>query len=167
MTRISIIVAMDRNGLIGNDNHLPWNIKEDLQYFRETTLGHPVVMGKSTWLSLGKPLDGRINIILTHDTTFQIPGCITVNSTEQLLADFPEQEVFIIGGAETFRHFLPLAQKIYLTRIDHAFAGDTYFPQPDWSEWEIVFYEQKSTASGYDISFEKWERKDKLTASET
>ena len=166
MTVISIIVAIDKNGLIGTENHLPWNIKEDLQYFRDITLGHPVVMGKKTWLSLGKPLEGRINIILTHDKSFQIPGCITVNSIEQILADFHDQEVFVIGGAETFRQFLPLAHMIYLTRIDHIFEGDTYFPVIDWSEWEIVFFEQKSTESGYNISFEHWKRKKAITETE-
>lgn len=159
MSNISLIVAMDQNNLIGKENRLPWNIKEDLQYFRKTTLGHPVVMGKNTWFSIGKPLDGRINFILTHDSSFQIPGCITVTSIQQVLNEFPDQEVFVIGGAETFRQFLPHATKIYLTRIMSTFEGDTYFPEPDWSEWEIVFFEQKATESGYEITFEIRERK--------
>ncbi len=166
MTSISIIVAIDRNRLIGTENHLPWNIKEDLQYFRDTTLGHPVVMGKKTWLSLGKTLEGRVNIILTHDKSFEIPGCLIVNSIDQILSNFSEQEVFVIGGAETFRQFLPLANMIYLTRIDHDFEGDTYFPEVDWSEWEIVFFEQKSTESGYTISFEHWKRKKTIIESD-
>jgi len=158
LNNISIIVAIDQNGLIGNANHLPWQIKEDLQYFKETTSGHPVIMGKNTWLSIGKPLEGRVNIILTHDTSFQIAGCITVNSIEQVLTEFTDQEIFIIGGADVFKQFLPYTHKIYLTRILHSFEGDVYFPELDWSNWKIVFYEHKSTKSGYNISFEKWER---------
>lgn len=161
MYNISIIAALDINGLIGKANHLPWKIKEDLEYFRNTTMGHPVVMGKKTWLSIGKPLDGRINIILTRDINFSIPGCIIANSIQQVLEDFSDQELFVIGGEEVFRQFLPFTNKIYLSRIKQAFDGDTYFPEVDWSEWEIVFYEQKTTEAGYDISFEKWDRKNK------
>jgi len=156
---ISIIAAIDQNYLIGNSNHLPWNIKEDLHFFRRVTMGHPVVMGKRTWLSIGKPLDGRVNVILTHDRTFNIPGCLIVNSVEEVISQFSEQEIIIIGGAEVFRQFLPYANNLYLTKIKHAFTGDTYFPQIDWNDWNIVFYEQKDTESGYQITFEQWTRK--------
>lgn len=159
MHNLSIIAALDNNNLIGNSNHLPWQIKEDLQFFRETTMGHPVVMGKKTWLSIGKPLDGRINIILTHDTSIEVPGCIVMNSVEQVLSNFLDAEIFVIGGANVFEQFLPYANKMYLTRIQHSFRGDTYFPSITWSDWEMVQYEQKDTESSYKISFEKWERK--------
>jgi dihydrofolate reductase len=158
---ISIIAAVDENYLIGKENRLPWNIKEDLHHFRELTIGHPVVMGKNTWLSLGKPLDGRINVILTHDKSFQFPGCIVANSIEQVLTNFPKEEVFVIGGACTYQQFLALANRIYLTRIKDAFEGDVYFPVFDWSQWEMVFFEQKDTESGYRLSFEKWIKKQK------
>ena len=158
MQDISIITAIDTNGLIGIDNHLPWQIKEDLQFFRETTMGHPVVMGKQTWLSIGKPLDGRVNIILTHDETFQIPGCVVLNSVSQVLSTFCNEEIFIIGGATIFEQFIPIANKIYLTRIEHSFKGDTYFPDVDWSEWKIAQYEKKLTDAGYWISLELWIR---------
>jgi dihydrofolate reductase len=156
---ISLIVALDSHNLIGKDNHLPWHIPEDLSYFRETTMGHPVIMGKSTWLSLGKPLEGRVNVILTHDKDFSVPGCIVSNSIEQILGDFHNTEIFVIGGASIFKQFLPLAKKLYVTRINHQFEGDTYFPEVDWDSWEIVFFEQKETQKGYSLAFEQWQKK--------
>lgn len=159
MKNISIIAAIDKNMLIGKDNRLPWLIPEDLQYFREVTLGHPIVMGRKTWNSLGKALDGRINIILTSDTQLNIPGCIIVNSIEQILSGYSEQEIFVIGGASIFKQFLPHADKLYLTRIENAFEGDTYFPPITWEDWELMFYEQKNSVTGYNLSFEKWVRK--------
>lgn len=159
MDNLSIIAAIDLNGLIGNSNHLPWHVKEDLQYFRNQTMGHTVVMGKKTWLSLGKPLDGRVNIILTHESNFHIPGCITMNSIEQVLQNAVSCETFIIGGANVFQQFMPYVSTIFLSRIAHAFSGDTYFPTVNWSEWDLISYEQITTTEGYDISFEKWQRK--------
>jgi dihydrofolate reductase len=155
---ISIIAAIDSNGLIGKSNHLPWKIKEDLHFFRETTMGHIVVMGKRTWFSIGKPLDGRINIILTHDAEFSIPGCVVLNSVQQVLDYLQGNETFIIGGAHVFEQFILYADKIYLTRILHAFDGDTYFPELNWQEWIIKQYEQVTVESGYQLSLEKWER---------
>jgi len=157
----SIIAAIDKNNLIGRDNRLPWNIPEDLQFFRSITMGHPVVMGKNTWLSIWKPLEGRVNIILTRETELNVPGCIVVNTLEQIMDDFNSEELFIIGGASVFKQFLPIAQKIYLTRILHEFQGDTYFPSVDWDMWEIVFFEQKQSVEGYQLNFEQWQRKDR------
>jgi dihydrofolate reductase len=122
-------------------------------------MGHPVVMGKNTWLSIGKPLDGRINIILTHDLSFNIPGCLTANSIDEILTDYRDEKIFVIGGSEVFRQFIPLSQKMYLTRIIHSFEGDTYFPELNWSFWEMTFYEFNNSESGYQFSFEIWERK--------
>ncbi len=156
---ISIIVACDNNGLIGNSNHLPWHIKEDLHHFRETTMGHPIIMGKKTWLSIGKPLDGRLNIILTHDSDIKIDGCLVYNNIESILSDFRNQEIFVIGGASIFKLFLPVVSTIYLTRINHSFIGDTYFPDVNWLEWNIASYEKITSETGYPISFEKWDRK--------
>jgi dihydrofolate reductase len=156
---ISIIAAIDKCGLIGEHNHLPWKIREDLQHFRETTLGHPVVMGKKTWFSLGKPLDGRTNIILTHDLDFHVPGCQVAYSVEQILDECAGEDIFIIGGASVFQQFLPHATMIYLTRIDYEFWGDTFFPEVDWQQWEIISYERKATDQGYDLAFELWEKR--------
>jgi dihydrofolate reductase len=159
LTHISIIAAIDINGLIGKSNHLPWSIKEDLAHFRETTMGHPVVMGWNTWKSIGKPLDGRTNVVLTHNNSIQFPGIIIVNSIEQVIEDFSSEEIFIIGGASVFQQFLPYADKMYLSRINHTFEGDTYFPEVDWSKWELQYYEQINTSAGYQINCERWENK--------
>ena len=126
-------------------------------------MSHPVVMGKNTWLSIGKTLEGRTNIILTHDPEFRIPGCITVNSIEEVLSTYSEEDVFVIGGAETFRQFLPYTNKMYITRIQNTYSGETYFPYVNWDEWEIVFYETVITESGFPISFERWIRKSILS----
>jgi dihydrofolate reductase len=149
---------MDPNGLIGKQNHLPWHIKEDLEYFKATTMGHPVVMGKNTWLSIGKTLDGRINIILTHDTKFHIPGCVIKHSVEEVLSSFTEEDIYVIGGANVFAQFLPYADKLYITRIKQVYEGDTYFPEVSWADWKIDFYEQKSTTTGIELAFERWDR---------
>jgi len=155
---ISIIAALDKNYLIGINNHLPWHIKEDLHHFRKLTYGHPVVMGKNTWMSLGKPLEGRTNIILTHDKDFHIDGCITLNSISELDNLFREEEIFVIGGANIFRQFLAIADRMYLTRIDHTFSGDTYFPDIDWQQWKLISFEQLTSEQGYKLAFEQWER---------
>ncbi|HOD17485.1 MAG TPA: dihydrofolate reductase [Candidatus Cloacimonadota bacterium] len=155
---ISIIAALDKNYLIGFNNHLPWHIKEDLHHFRKLTYGHPVVMGKNTWMSLGKPLEGRTNIILTHDKDFHIDGCITLNSISELDNIFREEEIFVIGGANIFRQFLAIADRMYLTRIDYAFSGDTYFPDIDWQQWKLISFEQLTSEQGYKLAFEQWER---------
>jgi dihydrofolate reductase len=159
LSNISIIVAIDNNGLIGKNNHLPWQIKEDLLHFKNTTLGHPIVMGKKTWLSISKPLEGRTNIILTNDKTLIIPGCIIYNNIKHILADFTNEELFVIGGATTFNDFLPYTGRIYLTKIHATFEGDTYFPELNWNLWEMVHFENILSDTGYEISFERWEKK--------
>jgi len=121
-------------------------------------MGKMVVMGKNTWLSIGKPLDGRINIILTHDPVFRIPGCLVFNSVQQVLDNSLESEIFVIGGADVFAQFIPFADTIYLTRINHSFLGDTYFPALNWQEWQMKLYEQIVTEAGFQVSFERWER---------
>ncbi len=158
MINVNIIAAMDRNGLIGARNKLPWKIKEDLLHFRETTTGHPVVMGKKTWLSIGEPLDARINVVLTHDRSLRAEGCIIAHSVDQILSEFAGQEIFVIGGAKTFKQFLSYASKLYLTRIDGEFEGDTFFPEFNWQEWAIVCYEKKQSQTGFELAFEVWER---------
>ncbi len=139
---ISLIAAVARNGVIGKDNKLPWNLPDDLKYFREKTKGHPVIMGKKTFLSVGRPLPGRTNIILTHEKDFSALGCLLAASlTEafELAETAPGgEEVFVIGGAEIYRQTLPLAQKLYLTLVDADFDGDTFFPEFDRSAWQEI-----------------------------
>jgi len=155
---LAIIVAMDKNNLIGRQNRLPWRIPEDLAYFRTKTLGHYVLMGKNTYLSLGKPLDQRTNIILSTDPSFKVPGCIVCPDISSALEYVGSDRCFVIGGARIFQQFLPLVAKLFLSRIDHDFEGDTYFPQLDLKQWKRKYYEQLSTKDGYQLSFNEYER---------
>lgn len=156
---VSLIWAMDKNRLIGRDNHLPWKIPEDLAWFRSKTLNHTVIMGKNTWLSLGKPLDERTNVILTHDRELIAPGAIICHAPQECLSHCKKEECFVIGGAQIFRLFLPLASRLYVTHIDSEFEGDTYFPELDLKGWQMVFYERKKSRLGYDLTFTEYHRK--------
>jgi dihydrofolate reductase len=136
---ISIIAAMDENRLIGRDNALPWKLPADMGRFRKLTLGKPVVMGRKTFASIGKPLAKRINIIMTRDSDYQAEGCIVVHSPEAALAAANgHDEAMIIGGASVYAQFLPRADRLYLTRIHATFAGNAYFPDFDIADWREV-----------------------------
>jgi dihydrofolate reductase len=132
---ISIIAAVARNRVIGVNNQLPWHLPEDLQYFKKLTMGKPIIMGRRTHESIGKPLPSRQNIIVTR-SNLTFPGCETAQSIECAL-DIANgvEEIFIIGGAQIYKTALPLAHRLYLTEIDIEVEGDTYFPQfTDWIE---------------------------------
>lgn len=137
---ISLIVAMARNGAIGIDNKMPWYLPEDLQHFRSLTMNKPIVMGRKTFEAIGRPLPGRDNIVISRNSDFKAEGITLVGTTMQALQVANHaQEIMIIGGAQIYRFFLPLAQRFYITCIDADIAGDTYFPtwQPDeWEEYE-------------------------------
>ncbi len=137
MSLISIIVAITGNFAIGKDNRLLFHLPGDLQRFKQITLGHPVVMGRNTLLSLPRwPLPGRRNIVITDRTDDHFPGCEVVFSKEEALeAAKEEPEIFIIGGGSVYRQFFPLAGRLYLTLIHTVVEGDTYFPEIIFSEW--------------------------------
>lgn len=132
---ISLIAAVDRNGLIGNGKSIPWHLPADFVYFKQTTMGHPVVMGRRTFESIGRPLSGRRNIILSRGP-IAIDGVEVAGSLEEVFAlTGGAMEVFVIGGASVYAQALPFAQKLYLTYIEGVFEGDTYFPPVNWSAW--------------------------------
>ncbi len=134
---ISLIAGMARGRVIGVENTLPWHLPDDMKHFKQTTLGKPVIVGRKTFESIGKPLPGRKNIIVTRDKHFQQAGCDIANSLEQaiqLAGDVPE--IMIIGGAEIYRLALPLATKMYLTFIDITINGDAFFPEWNNAEWQ-------------------------------
>jgi dihydrofolate reductase len=136
--RVSLIAAVAANRTIGKDGQLPWHLPADLRHFRRLTWGHPVIMGRRTFESMGKPLPGRANIVVTRGE-FHHPGVQVARSVEealQLAAD--DGEVFVAGGAEVYRAALPLADRLYLTEIDRDFAGDTFFPDFDKDGWRLV-----------------------------
>ncbi|HTX88419.1 MAG TPA: dihydrofolate reductase [Bacteroidales bacterium] len=137
---ISIIVAVAENSAIGKNNELLWHIPEDLKRFKRITSGHPVIMGKRTWESLPvKPLPGRHNIVLTDVPNDRFAGATVVFSVPEAVALCPAgEECFVIGGASVYAQFLPLADRIYLTRVNREFEGDVFFPQINEREWKLV-----------------------------
>ncbi|HSM55665.1 MAG TPA: type 3 dihydrofolate reductase [Candidatus Sulfomarinibacteraceae bacterium] len=142
--KISLIVAMDRNRLIGNGGQLPWRLPADLERFKAVTMGKPIVMGRRTHESIGRPLPGRHNIVLTRQRQYTAPGCTVAHSIAQALeAAGDVAELMVIGGSAIYRQFLPRAQRLYLTLIDAAFTGDTYFPVIKCEEWEVISEEER------------------------
>lgn len=142
--KISIIVAKSENNIIGLDNNLPWRLSADLKYFKKTTLAKPIVMGRKTFESIGKPLPGRDNIVLTRQSDLNISGVRTFSSIEDAIADLRAKdcvECMIIGGANIYKQALSLADRLYITKVHANIDGDTYFPNLDDSEWNQVSIE--------------------------
>jgi dihydrofolate reductase len=142
---ISFIVAMDIQQAIGLGNDLPWRLPADLAYFKRTTLNHTVLMGRKTYESIGKPLPNRNNVIITKNGEYTAEGCIVVHSVEEAAAQFKDEEVFVIGGAEIFRLFMPIVDRLYITLIEFEFEADTFFPDFDIEEWSLVSSEDGVT----------------------
>lgn len=160
---ISAIVAMAENRVIGKNNQLLWHLPADFKHFKATTTGHPILMGRKTYESIGKPLPNRTNIIITRKKEWTAPGCIIVASINDAIkeaANIDQQEIFIIGGAEIFQQALSLIQRIYLTIVHYVFDGDTYFPELDKKEWKEVIHETHSAdqQNPYSYSFLVLER---------
>lgn len=135
---ISAIFAMARNGVLGCDNKLPWHLPADMAYFKKKTLGHPVIMGRKTFESIGKPLPGRRNIILTRNILFAPKGCEVCPSVNEALGMIHEEEAFVIGGSEIYDAFMPVYSRLYVTHIDVEVEGDCYFSNPDLIGWKLV-----------------------------
>jgi dihydrofolate reductase len=150
---VSVIVAVAENGVIGDKNTLLWHISEDLRNFKRVTSGHPVIMGRKTFDSLGRPLPNRTNVVITRQN-LEIEGCKVVHSLEEALSLFsPEEELFVIGGAQIYAEALPLADRFYLTRVHHAYEGDTSFPKWNESEWTLMESERFERGEKYEYPF--------------
>jgi len=137
--RVSLIAAMAENRVIGRDNQLPWRLSADLQHFKALTMGKPIIMGRKTYESIGQPLPGRTNIVITRDSAFQAEGCEVVHSIEQALAVARDcEEVMVIGGANLYRQMLDRADRLYLTLVRAEVEGDALFPEigQQWREVE-------------------------------
>ncbi|MGE0383769.1 MAG: dihydrofolate reductase [Gammaproteobacteria bacterium] len=135
MARVTIVVATDRDGVIGAGGRLPWHLPADLRRFRAITTGHPIVMGRRTYESIGRPLPHRHNIVISSDPAFDAPGCTVVRSLAQAYAAAGEGEVFVIGGARVYAEALAGARRIHLTLVHGQFAGDVRFPAFDRAQW--------------------------------
>ncbi|AVK96794.1 dihydrofolate reductase [Lysinibacillus sphaericus] len=157
---ISLIVAHDHNHVIGYENGMPWHLPGDLQYFKEKTMGKPMIMGRKTFESIGRPLPGRRNIVVTRDANYRADGIETATSIEEALAlagDVPE--IMIIGGEQIFRLSMELTDRIYITKINHAFKGDTFFPAYE-EEFVLVASQEPETApEGYTFQYQIFERR--------
>ncbi len=136
---VSAIVAAADNNAIGKDNRLLWHLPNDLQFFKRTTLGHPIIMGRKTYESVGRPLPNRRNIIITHQPDYAVEGAEVAHSLQEAMAlCIGNNEVFIVGGAEIYKQALPILGRIYITRVHTEVAGDTFFPDLDELEWVLV-----------------------------
>lgn len=154
--KLSLIVAVAENHVIGNNNQLIWHLPNDLKQFRRLTTGHCIIMGRKTFDSIGKPLPNRTSVIISRNADFKIESCITVDSLENAILEakkIENEEAFIIGGAEIYRLSLPLVDKIYLTEVHHTFEGDAVFPEIDKSIWQETHREDFSTDEKHQYSY--------------
>ena len=159
--KVAIIVAMDKQGLIGRNNDLPWKLSADLKYFRRVTMGKPLVMGRNTHESIGRPLPGRKNIIVTSNANYHVDGCTVVSSLDQaLLACDDAEEVMVMGGASLYEQLLPQADRLYLTHVNAELEGDTWFPQWNKDQWQEISREdhQADEKNQYPYSFVVYDR---------
>ncbi len=152
---ISLIVAASTNNVIGADGDLPWKLRDDLKRFKRLTMGKPIVMGRRTWESLGRPLPGRQNIVLTRQTDFVADGCEVVASPAAALSVAGKApEIMIIGGSQVYELFLPKALRLYLTRVQAVVDGDAFFPDFDEDAWHLVDSEAHPADANNEIAFE-------------
>jgi dihydrofolate reductase len=150
---VSVIVAVAENGVIGDKNSLLWHISEDLRNFKRVTSGHPVIMGRKTFESLGRPLPNRKNVVITRQD-ITIEGCEVVHSLDEALGLFSAgEEVFVIGGAQIYREAMPLADRFYLTRVHHSYQGDTSFPEWSEADWILTESEHFERGEKYEYPF--------------
>jgi dihydrofolate reductase len=164
---LALIVAAAENDVIGRDNQLPWHLPKDLAYFKRVTMGKPIVMGRKTFESIGRPLPGRTNLVISRNPDWQAEGVRTLPTIESAFALAREialidgaEELMVIGGAEIYAAALPLADRIYLTRVHAEVAGDAHLPAINWSQWREQSRERHSAGDGnpYDYSFVVYER---------
>lgn len=158
---LTLIAALARRGVIGLNNTLPWRLPEDLKRFKALTLGHPVIMGRKTWQSLGRPLPGRDNIVISRQPGFQAEGARQASDIAgalHLARATGTDEIFVIGGGEIYRQCLPLAQRLQLTEIDHDFEGDAFFPDVDRSLWQETARQHQHAEAGFDYDFVTYQR---------
>ncbi len=160
MKTSAVIVAVAKNGIIGNNNELPWKLSADLKWFKRVTTGHSIIMGRRTWLSIGHPLPGRENIVLSRRPDLKIDGCIVQRDLETAIQSASSDKVFVIGGAQIYRMAMPLVDELYLTVVAANVEGDTWFPFVDLSDWELKSTEShdQDERNQFDCEFRMYRR---------
>ena len=163
---VSLIVAATRNQVIGLENQMPWHLPADLRYFKQCTLGKPIIMGRKTWESLGRPLPGRLNIVISRQADAELDGAevfadlaSAIERGQEWAAQQGVDEVMVIGGGQIYQQAIALAQRVYLTRIELELEGDTFFPVLDAEDWQQISaqaHPAQDTEPGY--TFEVWQR---------
>jgi dihydrofolate reductase len=160
---ITLIAAMDENGLIGAGGGLPWHLPADLRWFKRTTMGKPILMGRRTFAAIGRALPGRRNLVLTRDRDFAKPGCVRVASLDDAIAAARNEaaaEIMVIGGAQVYALALSRATRLLVTRIRARYEGDTYFPAVDWRDWHLVHAEEMAAGADTPAAcFMTWQRR--------
>ncbi len=159
---ISIIVAASTNNVIGVQGDLPWSLSDDLRHFKAVTMGKPIVMGRKTWDSIGRPLPGRQNVVISRQPGFVAEGCDVVASVEEAIAAASDaDEIMVIGGSQIYELALPLAKRIYLTRVHTDVDGDAFFPVLDEARWQLVSDDGHAAdeRNEHDFSFRTYDRR--------
>ncbi|NYT46409.1 MAG: type 3 dihydrofolate reductase [Candidatus Methanofishera endochildressiae] len=152
--KLSLIVAMASNRTIGLDNQMPWHLSADLKKFKKITMGQPIIMGRKTFESIGQPLPGRQNIIISRNPDYLQPGCLVFNDIDSALTSCTDiEEVFVIGGATLYEATLARADRLYITEIQKEFSGDTWFPEINQEQWQVVSREDINNDSSVDFSY--------------
>ncbi len=153
--RVSVIAALAKNRVIGIENRLPWRLPEDLAHFKALTLGHPILMGRKTFESLGRPLPGRTNIVITRNPDYRPEGCLVADSIAGAIALCQDaDEVFFIGGADLYAQAIPLADRLYLTEVEIEAQGDAWFPDYDRSAYREISRESHTGGKGDALAFD-------------
>ncbi|WP_433581219.1 dihydrofolate reductase [Paenibacillus amylolyticus] len=159
---IELVWAMGENGVIGLNNSIPWRLPKDMAFFKQRTLNKTIIMGRNTWESFGgKPLPQRRNIVVTRDLNYKVEQAEIVHTIEEGLSVTKCEELCVIGGSQVYREFLPLADRLVVTKIHENFEGDTFFPEVDWSEWELIeqIEGEQDEKNVHAYTFEFYERK--------
>lgn len=161
---VSLIVAASENNAIGKGNAMLWHLPEDLKFFKNITWGMPVIMGRKTFEAVGKPLPGRTNIIITSNKNWSAENTVTTTNIEEAIKTAYEtnaKEIFITGGGEIYKQTLPMADKVYLTRVHTTIVGDAFFPEMDVDMWKVDFekYVKADEKNKFDMTFQTWKRK--------
>lgn len=162
--RLSAITAISQNNIIGKNNSLPWHLPADMRFFKKTTMGHPIIMGRKTYESFKKALPGRTNIVVTRQTNYSLTDATVVHSLEEAINEAQKtesEEAFILGGAQIFEQSLPLINRLYLTRIYEEFDGDIEFPEFDVTQWEMTGIEphEPDDKNKFYYAFQLWNKK--------